>query len=699
MKANALSATLIAPFLGRNIPEVQAKPMKVLLRILAVLVLIVVVAAVGLVYFIRSGDHKATIEQVVAESTGYDLTIAGDLNVEFLPRLGLTLNDVRLRNPGRSQELLSTSEVVLRVNLRQLISGNLVVEELLADNFHVNYYVNADGSSIWDVEGMADSTDDADPGSGSDDTSGIADLTFDRISINNTSIDFQDLSAGSRYQVDNFNLETRDTNLAGRPFDLQIDFDFENNGMSEAVPISMRSNIIVDITNANVNFNNVALTVTPLLLQGEISLVNFDSSPQFTGNLRADPFNMRTLLERFALVAEQARGAAPGLNSDQLASFQMEFSGNETEATLPSMALTLGDTSIEANGSVRFANGISPMNVSYSVIGGDIDLTPYLGSTEEQDEPPAPVDADADTPLPVEALASMNLLGSVSLASITLNDMRFDDINLYTNIEDSVLDVELAPVSAFNGTLQGAVRFDAQASTPALSSQFSVNQMNLVQLAPAISRFNSVTGNLNLEADYTASGATVNGLMDSLTGSTTFAVTDNSVDIGLIKQVFTAIAALSPTGESIQQWPDEMRFSELGGYVVLEEGLSTNQEIKLRMDNFDITGSGGVNLAAGTFDYDLLFTVLGEPFTQTIPISERYHDISWPVQCEAAFSDAVSQYCGPDFAQVRQIFTQIGTNAVRNRLNEVIDEQVPENIRDGARGLLNNLFDRGNRDN
>jgi len=670
--------------------------MKILLRILAVIALIVVVAAVGLVYFIRSGDHTSTIEQAVADSTGYELTIAGDLNVEFFPRLGLTLSDVRLRNPGQRQELLSTSEVVLRVNLRQLLSGNVQVEELLADNFHVNYYVNADGSSIWDVAGMTDMDSQEDSDGDSGDSSGIENLTVDRISINNTSIDYQDLSAGSRYQVNNFNLETRDTNLAGRPFDMQIDFDFENNGMSEAVPISMRSNIIVDISNSNVNLNNVALTVTPLLLQGEISLVSFANNPQFTGNLRADPFNMRTLLERFALVAEAAGGGAPVLDSDQLASFEMEFSGNQSEATLPSMTLTLGNASIEANGSVRFASGISPMNVSYSVIGGDIDLTPYLGGADAEEEPPTASGPEVDTPLPVEALASMNLLGSVSLGSVTLDEMRFDDINLYTNIEDSVLDLELAPVTAFNGTLQGAVRFDARSNAPALTSQFSVNQMNLVELAPAISRFNSATGNLNLEADHTATGSTVNGLMDTLSGTTSFAITDNSVDIGLIKQVFTAIAALSPTGESIQQWPDEIRFSEMGGYLVFADGLDANQELKLLMDNFDVTGGGGVDLNAGTFDYDLLFTVLGEPYTQTIPISERYHDISWPVQCEAAFSAEISQYCGPDFAQVRQIFTQIGTNAVRNRLNEVIDEQVPDNIRDGARGLLNNLFDRNN---
>jgi hypothetical protein len=110
------------------------------------------------------------------------------------------------------------------------------------------------------------------------------------------------------------------------------------------------------------------------------------------------------------------------------------------------------------------------------------------------------------------------------------------------------------------------------------------------------------------------------------------------------------------------------------------------------MDNFDVSGGGGLDLDAGTFDYDLLFTVLGEPFTQTIPINNLYHDVPWPVDCSAAFDDPVNRYCRPDFTRVREIFGQIGTNAVRNRLEEVITDQAPSELQDSARGLLRSIF-------
>ena len=267
-------------------------------------------------------------------------------------------------------------------------------------------------------------------------------------------------------------------------------------------------------------------------------------------------------------------------------------------------------------------------------------------------------------------------------------------INVFTNLEDGVLDIESQPVSVLDGSLLGNLRLDARSSPANFASHLTIDQVNVLDLTSAISQLNSVTGKLNLQADYTATGGTVNEIIDSLSGAISFVITDNSVDIGVIKQVFTAIAALSPTGEAIQQWPDEMSFSELSGYILLNNGIDADQEVKLRMDNFDVTGTGGLDLQNETFTYALLFTVLGAPHTQTIQINERFHDISWPVQCNSAFADSVTQYCRPDFTQVRQLFVQMGSNEVKLRLDEVVTDQVPEQLQDSARGLLRSIFDR-----
>ena len=126
--------------------------------------------------------------------------------------------------------------------------------------------------------------------------------------------------------------------------------------------------------------------------------------------------------------------------------------------------------------------------------------------------------------------------------------------------------------------------------------------------------------------------------------------------------------------------------------MIFEGGIAANQQVNLRMDNLDISGTGGVNLAENNFDYDMQFTILGAGAPQTIQINERYHNVQWPVKCAAAISDPFGQYCGPDFTPVREIFPLMATSEIRNRAEDSLIDQAPEQLRDTALGLLRSIL-------
>ncbi len=702
--------------------------LKRVFKFLLLFIVLLAISAVLLLNSVNTQRNKLAIQQTILRNTGYELTIAGDMALNFFPSLGLILNDVRLKNPASPQELASTSAAVLQVNVRALFSGKLLIEELSTDDFHINYYIDAQGHSIWDVK-QPGADDDDEQGiaarntaqaarlgeqqaarTGSDADDDIVSVSFQRLRISNASIDIQDQSQGIRYSINNLDLESEDTNLEGRPFSLDIHFDFLNNGMSKPTSMGIRSNIIADINNGNISINDFNFNLTPMLLQGRIAITNINDAMAFEGSLESSTFDVMGLMQTLGVAETEPQFSVPEPDREaQQLAFNFAFSGDGTQVNIPNLTATLGNTELEANANLRFATEFTPNNISYNIISSSIDLTPFMTQDEEvaatettstrnaeEIEPgdisTVPPPPPTDTALPIDLLRSLNVLGSISIESLITNDMLFSNINIFTNVENSVLDIEVQPISVHEGTIQGNVRLDTNNEDAALSTRFSLEQINIIDLAPFVSRFNSITGKLNVEADYTASGSTTNALIESLSGSTTFAITENSVDIGVLKQVFTAISALSPNGGSVEQWPDVIRFSELGGYVLFDNGITQNQQVKLRMDNFDISGGGGINLAEQSFDYDLLFTVLGEPFLQTIQVDDLYHDVSWPVRCSANFDADVGQYCRPDFAQVREIFTQLGTNAVRSKLNESIINQVPEELQDSARGLLRGLL-------
>jgi len=685
--------------------------MKTFLKVLAAFVVLLIISGALLVRSVNSDSNKDAIREAVLVTTGYELTIAGDMDIDFFPSLGLVLNDVRLKNPAYPQELASTSAATLKIDLGSIIGGDFIVQELSTDDFYINYFIDASGNNIWEVDQNAETEEissvesiltrrieNSFPEETANSNDELSTLSFERLRISNASADIQDLSTNTNFRIRNLDLDSRDSNLDGRPFDIDLTFDFLNNGMSEALPIGLSSNIVADINNDNITMSEVKFNVTPMLIQGDVAIENFVEAIAVTGNLQSNDFDIGGLLETLNFTENNDEFISSNLNSTPLLRFGLNFSANENELSVPSISASLGDASIEGDASVRFATDFLPANISYDIRSTTIDLSPFINEdeasinseTEATGEPSVVV----ETELPLDFLNTVNLIGSISIESLIANQFQLQDINIFTNVEDGLLDIEIQPIQAYDGNIQGNVRIDARRDEAELTSQLSINQVDLTDLVPEVSRFNSVTGRLNLEVDYTASGNTTSALMNSISGSTGFEITENSVDIGVIKQVFTAIAALSPGGDAIQQWPDVIQFAEFAGYILMEEGIKEGQQVKLRMDNFDITGTGGIDIDAGNFNYDLLFTVLGEPYAQTIQIDELYHDVSWPVQCSAAFSEDVSQYCGPDFTQERTIFSQIGGNAIRSRLNEVLTDQLPTELQDSARGLLRNLFDR-----
>ena len=107
----------------------------------------------------------------------------------------------------------------------------------------------------------------------------------------------------------------------------------------------------------------------------------------------------------------------------------------------------------------------------------------------------------------------------------------------------------------FEGSAHGTIRLSTRGNEPELEVSQTISDVNLSELTPLVTRFNAVNGFLQAESSYTATGDTVGEMLDSLSGNSAFSITDNSVDIGVIKQVFTAIAAEARTGRPFSSGP------------------------------------------------------------------------------------------------------------------------------------------------
>ena len=114
---------------------------KVLLKSVLGIAALAVALTVGLIILVDANQYKSAIESAVASNSGYELFIAGDLELDFFPTLGLTLNDVRLKNPAYPQELASTSAVSLKIDAGALLRGRSRLRLLSAERVRRQWHV------------------------------------------------------------------------------------------------------------------------------------------------------------------------------------------------------------------------------------------------------------------------------------------------------------------------------------------------------------------------------------------------------------------------------------------------------------------------------------------------------------------------------------------------------------------------------
>ncbi len=671
----------------------MSKLFKYLIFLLAGLAVFAVVLAFILFSVIDPNRYKPAIETAVSQQADMQLRINGDIDWTFRPVFGLSITDVSLRNGVTPQELAAFSNIALKLDIGSLLYGNLAVQELVAENLHINWFVDAQGQANWLVNTDSSPTAPEQPGAGSTDLP--IDINIAEIRVINASIAVRDLSNNIDTRLQNINLSSQNTNLENRPFPLELSMRLINEVSGQDLTMELASTAQVDFNGGNINLDDLRLNVSPLVLSGDLSVSDFRNAMRWQTSLSSNTFNLSHLLANFMAIDEDSM---PAHNEQQFSIQNLQANGDSTGATLGGLTIALDGTTAELRGDYLFATDTRQALLAYNLTADAIDLDALLpatadtetaAATDASDSQPgsATVTSSADTALPIDFLRSMNIRGEHRLESLAMSGLQFAPVAFGLQLQDGVLNIDTQPVGFYDGELDATINLDASASPAQLAVETGLNNISASALTADMPRLDFFTGRFNASTTHMMQGDTVNALFDSIDGASTLQVNDSSVNITMLKRVFSAISVLSPSGNIAAQWPDVVRFNNAEAFLIFVDGIDDNQELNVRLDNFDISGTGGIDLAAGEFDYRLDFSILGEPALQTIRVNEDFQNVAWPVRCDAAFDDAALQYCSPDLQRVREVFAAIARDEIQQRASEALGEQV-----DRLRNRIQDLF-------
>ncbi|HSC69232.1 MAG TPA: AsmA family protein [Cellvibrio sp.] len=595
--------------------------MKILLKSLAAIVVILLIAVLALVFLVDVNRFKPRIE-AIARDQGIALQIKGDLGWDIWPSLGVAVNDVSVAAlDAPNQPVAEIKQASLMLALKPLFSGNFQVDHIEVDGAKVSLKVDANGKGNWESLGKQTPTPAPQPA-----PAGDANLKLDieRISISNSQMHYSDVQSGQAIALRDLNLALSDVNLRAAPFPMELSFVAELAAAGAdklELQGQLANKLSVDSSFSNIKIDDGKLQLdvkgknsASVELGYSVALSDVQNNLAYQGQLILGETNARQLLAALGVALDTA-------DKDALSkvAFSSSLDGTAKKVKLDNMQLTLDSTAFKGSLAVTdFAT--SALKV---VLEGDsINVDNYLPRPVETPAQTSPAPAAAtpaaasspaeDVQLPLEQLRSLNINAKLALQKMTVNKIDLENVALKVLAKNGMIEQELS-AKAYSGNITLKSQLDARAAQAQLQFDAGVTGLELEPLLKAQemdSKF-GLQGAVQVRAMGTAQGNSTNQLFKSLRSNANFSGAQVRVSpINLEQQFCKLVNLVNQTEDPTQTWEAYTEMSELSGSVKIRDQVVTIDTFKAGVEKLQLGSTGKINLATDEYDIFLPFKLL-----------------------------------------------------------------------------------------
>lgn len=620
----------------------MGKLFKVLGIFIGVVVLLLVVAIVVLPMVVDPNDFKGEIVERVHEQTGRELKIAGDLNLSVFPWIGIQVDGVELSNArgfGESPFAL-VKRAAVRVKLMPLLGKKLEVDTIELDGVALNLAKKSDGSSNWDdlakgkeMEPAANEKKDKDKSS-----PGLDSISIGGIDIKNAQISWDDRQAGQQIGIKNFNLNSGAI-VPGSPVKLSMGMQLQSKDPAINASIGLDGTIELHQTNQQLNVRKLKVTLDadgPALPQGKLeaelesdlllaldgrafALLNLEvksgsldlsgevkgaklntDTPQFSGNIAIAEFNPRDWMTSQGM--EPPETSDPKVLSKFAATLSLGSSGMSTK--INKLEIQLDDTKVSGNAAIQGSA------VAFKLDVDAINLDRYLPGDSNKSSAGTSKKEAAASPsaneqlIPVDAIRSLDMSGTVNIAKLTVNNMLAEKAQITLKARNGLLQTS-QKIGAFSGgSYNGTVDINASGKTPSLKLTSKLSGVQMESLVKQLTGEDRINGEGNFNASLTTSGNDINSLKRTLNGTLNFNLLKGAIKgINLAAELRRAKAMFSGKPAPKSTGPVQTDFSQIKGSGVITKGVLRNKDLEAFSPFLRLTGGGLVNLVRESMDY------------------------------------------------------------------------------------------------
>ena len=646
-------------------------------RWLAIVVAVVVVVVGGAVAWLTFAfdpdDYREQVVSVVKERTGRDLVIGAPISLTFLPRLGISLRDVTLKNAeGFADEPFAhLDELKVRVDLLPLLDSQLVVDTVLFEGTTLNLHRLEDGRENWsdllDTGGaeippeLAGIDRESLPrGLGREDLESlppeareaaesaltarwIRGYSVQGIQLRNAVVRWRDDRGGTRFEVNDFQLDTGSI-APGKavPVKGELAFRDEESKTEGALTLSGHVALGGDANRLSVPemtmgaeiqgpsvpggaleavlFAALALdraagtlTVSELALEGPGDLkITGNAEAAMTGNL---PFRGELALAAVPRQLLQAMDIDLATRDPEVLKRldgQLAFTGNAAGVNVDKLQLALDDTNVNGNLRADFAKDLA---LDFSLRMDALDVDRYLPPEEDaKGQTASPGVAPGQGKQQGQGSAFPVLPGArgdVTVDRLTVSGLTLTGIKV--RVHSSAEGLRLDPMSAnlYQGTYNGSLKLQPGKGAPRWAVSEKVEGVQIGPLLRDLTGEDRLEGTGHVSADLSGVGLTEKAVRRSAQGTARFEFRDGALKGINLAQVLREIKARLRGQHAAETGVQQTDFSVLSASVKIGGGMVKNDDLVMKTPFLRVSGKGEANLVTEDLDYQMTAKVVG----------------------------------------------------------------------------------------
>ncbi|MFC1868385.1 AsmA family protein [Thermodesulfobacteriota bacterium] len=567
--------------------------LKYTIGILAVLIVVLIIAVYVFLAAYDFNGLKPQIATAVKETTGRELMIGGDIDLEIGFTPSLVLTEIAFQNAswGSRPEMVKLKRFEVRIALLPLISGNIEIKRFVLIEPDILIERDKSGRSNLTFERSQKGEHGRDSNEKPTEGMTLPALAFNKLEILRGRLAYRDAGTGKTTRINLNSLVARTAGMES-PVEFTLDGGFDQIAFDligtlgplaaltdpkKAWPVKVTAKALDAVVTLEGSIKD-AIARSGMNMGFKVRIKDWTALSKFIGQ----PIPFKDALD----IAGRAGDVGP------------------KSYKVSDLRISLGAHTIAGSVGINMKKKTPDLDVALS--SNNLDLRPFLSKEGEKKPATEKHGKSAEKknkifpsePLPpLDVLKQVDGIFKIRFGKVILPRVVVNDLSMDMAIKEGRLDVRPLKAVIGSGTLGGSLALTPRGRDAEIAVRLSINGLELEKMLKELDITELIEGSLDLDIDLKGRGASVAAIMAGLNGHTSVIMNEGRINNKYIDLLggdigSSVLRLLNPAKEKKDYTAIKCMVSRFD----IHKGLADSTALVFDTERMSVVGEGDIDL-------------------------------------------------------------------------------------------------------